>query len=212
MKVFSIAKFLAVIIGLSIVASPIFADISKTELFREKMRELWTDHVVWTHEYIVSAVSDIPNVKLVADRLLRNQEDIGNALIPFYGNSAGQAVTKLLKEHILIAADLVTAAKAGNQKNVKQIDAKWHKNAQEIAAFLAKANPNWPQKDLLDMLNHHLQLTSDSAVAQLKQQWAKDIGLYDQIREQILGMADALAGGIIKQFPKKFQTSIVIHR
>src|SRR5688572_33317638 len=78
------------------------------------MRRLWTDHVVWTRGYIVAAVANDPSAQTQAARLLRNQEDIGNAIAPFYGAAAGQQLTTLLKEHITIAVDLVTAAKAGN--------------------------------------------------------------------------------------------------
>jgi hypothetical protein len=47
--------------------------------------------------------------------LLRNQEDIGNAVVPLYGDDAGKGLTDLLKQHILIAVDLVEADKAGDR-------------------------------------------------------------------------------------------------
>lgn len=51
---------------------------------------------------------------LTAQRLLQNQADMGNAIKPFYGDAAGTKLTELLNEHILGAADLLTAAKAGH--------------------------------------------------------------------------------------------------
>jgi hypothetical protein len=39
-------------------------------------------------------------------RLLKNQEDIGNAIVPYYGAAAGTKLTDLLKQPILIAVDL----------------------------------------------------------------------------------------------------------
>ena len=35
-------------------------------------------------------------------------------------------------------------------------DARWTANIGELAAFLAGANPNWPEKDVLDLLALHL--------------------------------------------------------
>src|SRR5688500_18337013 len=80
----------------------------------DQMRELWIDHAAWTRMYILSAVANSPDTASTAQRLLRNQEDIGNAIAHFYGPAAGAQLTALLKDHILIAAELVEAAKAGD--------------------------------------------------------------------------------------------------
>ena len=45
---------------------------------RTAMRKLWTDHVVWTRDYIIAAVDDKPDATAAASRLMKNQEDIGN--------------------------------------------------------------------------------------------------------------------------------------
>src|SRR5215831_45866 len=108
------------------------------------MRRLWADHVIWTREYIVAAVGGTPDADAAAGRLLRNQEDIGGAIVPFYGAEAGQALTGLLKQHILIAVDLIAAAKAGDNAKFAENDSKWTQNAEEIAGLLSGANPqNW---------------------------------------------------------------------
>src|SRR3712207_1093652 len=67
---------------------------------RTALRRLWTDHVVWTRAYVVAAVADAPDAATAAERLLKNQEDIGEAVVPFYGQAAGDALTTLLKQHI----------------------------------------------------------------------------------------------------------------
>jgi hypothetical protein len=71
---------------------------------------------VWTRDYIIAAVGDQPDAKGAATRLMKNQEDIGNAEATFYGAPAGQRLTTLLKEHITIAVDLIKATKPGNSK------------------------------------------------------------------------------------------------
>lgn len=171
---------------------------------KESMRTLWTDHVVWTRNYIVAAISNDPGASAVAARLLRNQEDIGNAIKPYYGDAAGAKLTSLLKDHINIAVDLVAAAKAGNQTNLADADRRWKANATDIASFLAGANPNWQKDALVTMLNEHLRLTTEEAKARLERRWADDVRLYDQIFAQSMHMADALTDGIVKQFPNKF--------
>jgi hypothetical protein len=165
------------------------------------MRTLWADHVIWTRGFIVAAISDDPSAQTALARLLRNQEDIGNAIAPFYGAAAGGRLTELLKEHITIAGDLVTAAKAGNSAAQADADRRWHANAAEIATFLSGANPNWPRATLLTMLNDHLALTTQEAVARLQRNWSADVATFDRVFAQAMEMADALTAGIRAQFP-----------
>ena len=169
------------------------------------MRKLWTDHTVWTRDYIVAAVDGTPDATAAANRLMKNQEDIGNAIAAYYGQAAGQQLTSLLKQHISIAVDLIKAAKAGDKAAQKQADDRWQANGVEIATFLSKANPNWPKATLVDMLNKHLELTTTEVVSRLKKNWAADMQAYDQGHEHMLMFADALTDGIVKQFPKKFE-------
>lgn len=168
---------------------------------RTAMRTLWADHVIWTRAFIVAAVSDDPSAPNALARLLRNQEDIGNAIVPFYGAAAGARLTELLKEHITIAGDLVTAAKAGNAAAQADADRRWHSNAGDIATFLSGANPNWPRATLVSMLNSHLALTTQEAVARLQRDWTGDVAAFDRIFAQAMEMADALTDGIRAQFP-----------
>jgi hypothetical protein len=177
--------------------------VSATE-FAAEMRRLWEDHIVWTRQFIVSAAADLPDRDLAAQRLLRNQEDIGNAVKPFYGNAAGDQLTALLKSHITVAADLVGAAKQGNQDAVKSRSAAWYANADSISTFLASANPNWKAADLEAAMHEHLDLTLKEATARLQKDWQADIAAYDRIHHHILGMADVLSSGIARQFPDKF--------
>jgi len=196
------------------------------------MRRLWTDHVVWTRMYIISAVAGAPmsehltalldglvgkiatplggvvsllsNGDAAAVRLLRNQEDIGKAVVPFYGEAAGSRLTDLLKQHILIAVDLVSAARSGDERKFQQEDAKWTRNAEEIAGLLSEANPNWPKNDVVDLLGQHLDLTKRETSARIKGDWSTDIEMFDQILTEILTLSAVLSDGLIKQFPDRF--------
>jgi len=168
------------------------------------LRRLWSDHVIWTRDYIVAAIADAPGAPAVAGRLLANQEHIGRAIVPFYGEQAGEALTGLLKEHIMVAVDLIEAAKASDQEKFADADRRWDQNARDIASFLSSANPNWPEHDVLDLLSQHLKLTKDEATARLRQRWEDDIEAFDQIFTEILTVADVLYTGIVKQFPDRF--------
>jgi hypothetical protein len=173
--------------------------------FRNKMRELWEDHIVWTRQFIVSSVAELPDANTAAGRLLANQDHIGDAIKPYYGDGAGEALSALLRDHILIAADILTAAKNGDSAGVEEANARWHDNADEIADFLATANPkNWPQAEMREMMAGHLEWTLAEAVARLNADWNADVAAYDRIHHDILHMADMLSIGIINQFPGRF--------
>jgi len=175
-------------------------------IFQQAVRKLWEDHVTWTRVYIIAALADLPEAETAAGRLLQNQTDIGNAIKPFYGEAAGDQLTALLREHILIAAELLTAARTGDTAAFEDANQRWYDNANEIAAFLSSANPdNWPLADMQTMMKDHLDLTLQEAVARLNGDWAADVAAYDRVRDEILHMADMLAGGIINQFPKNFR-------
>jgi hypothetical protein len=175
------------------------------------MRQLWEEHIVWTRQYIVSAATldtDLPDIGPTANRLFANQADIGNAIAAFYGNAAGQQLTALLTDHIAIAADAITQAKQGNDAGLQAALDRWYANADDIAAFLAQANPvNWPEEAMRAHMRGHLDLTLAEAVARLSGDYAADIEAYDQVHEQILEMADMLSSGIIAQFPARFNAS-----
>jgi len=99
----------------------------------------------------------------------------------------------------------VKAAKAGDSAAQDAANKKWFKNADDIAAFLSSANPNWPQKTLQDMLHGHLQMVTEQVVALLKHDTPSLIAAYDKNSEHMMMLADALTSGIAKQFPDKFR-------
>jgi hypothetical protein len=174
--------------------------------FHDAMRKLWEDHVTWTRMFIVEFAADSPATQATADRLLQNQVDIGDAIKPFYGDEAGEGLTALLQDHILTAADILAAAKAGDEEGVAEASERWYGNADDIAAFLSTANPDhWPLDEMQAMMREHLDLTLAEAVARLQGDFQADIAAYDEIHGQILEMADMLSAGIVAQFPKAFK-------
>src|SRR5436190_17082101 len=172
---------------------------------RTNMRKLWEDHITWTRNVICCLVDNLPGTDQAVRRLLKNQDDIGNAIKPVYGTDAGNKLTALLHDHITISADVVKAAKASNNTALDAANKKWFANADEISAFLSKANPNWKLDDMKKMMHDHVKLTTDEAVARIKKDYDTDIAAYDKVHNEILEMADMLTDGIVKQFPDKFR-------
>ena len=173
--------------------------------FHDDMRKLWEDHITWTRLVIVGVAANLPDLNATVERLLKNQEDLGNAVKAFYGAAAGNQLTTLLKSHIVIAAEILMAAKAGNATAVNDALNRWYLNADDIATFLTDANPkNWPIAETKAMMKEHLDLTLNEAVEYLSGNYTASIAAYELVHTQILGMADMLSTGIVRQFPSMF--------
>ena len=101
--------------------------------------------------------------------------------------------------------EVLKAAKAGDAEALAAAQADWRANADEIAAFLSKANPdNWPAAAMRSMMRAHLALTTREVVARLQGNWALDVRTADAVFRQIRQMATMLADGIVAQFPQRF--------
>jgi hypothetical protein len=179
---------------------------AKAVTLRMDMRKLWEDHITWTRLAIISLESGTPDTDATVARLLRNQADIGNAIKPYYGRTAGNRLTALLKEHILGAVALLQAAKSGDQAQIATASAAWYANANQIADFLHAANPHaWPKATMRAMMKTHLDQTLAEAQHRLQGNFAADVRDYDAVHRHILEMADTLSDGIMRQFPKRFR-------
>ncbi|WP_090982806.1 glycosyltransferase [Paenibacillus sp. CF384] len=171
----------------------------------KELRKLWGDHIYWTRAYIVSATEGLADRDKVLERLLRNQQDLGNAVKPYYGENAGNKLAELLREHILLAGQVLEAVKSGNQADLEKHTKAWYRNADDIAKFLSGANPNWTYKEIKDIMDRHLQFITVAVAARMKKDWNGDILAFDEGLAHMLMFADILTQGIVAQFPDKFK-------
>jgi hypothetical protein len=161
--------------------------------FKKEMRTLWEQHVAWTRMTIISLVFGLPDTDDVVARLLQNAPDMGNLIKPFYGAAVADAYSALIKEHLVIASELVKAAKAGDTAAAAAAEKRWYANADQIVEFLSRLNPYFPKEEFRKMFYKHLAMTKAEAVTMLQQDYKASIKLYDQIEREALIMADILS-------------------
>lgn len=175
--------------------------ISETALnISNTFRLLWEQHGTWTRITINSLVFNTPDKQANIDRLLRNPEDFENVFVKFYGPQVANQFNVLLTEHLVLAADLVNAAVAGNNQQVSQIRKRWFRNAVEIARFLSQINPFNNFGEWKEMLFEHLRLVEQEAIDLINSNFTTSTNTYDIMEEQILIMADLMIRGILQQF------------
>jgi hypothetical protein len=191
--------------------STVLLDSPRAIAFHDQMRKLWEDHVTWTRLAIVSAVGgtdgvSLPDTDATVARLLQNQNDIGTAIAPYFGQAAGDQLASLLRAHINGAVTLLLAAKAGDTAAVDAAKIDWYANGQAIADFLSAANPKyWPDDVMRDAMQAHLDQTLKEAVDQVQHNVDNEAPDYEAAHLHVLEMADLLSAGIIKQFRDQFE-------
>lgn len=178
---------------------------AKYQELNKAMRELWSAHMYWTLLTVDAFYNDPKGVDAKLHRLLQNQKDIGAAIVPFYGQAAGDKLAELLKVHIEDAVPVLQAAKNDDKTALDKAVKDWYANAKEIGDFLASANPkNWMTKDTESALEMHITHTIAYSVSILKSNYTQSFGGFEEALHHMLHLADMLSDGIAKQFPEKF--------
>jgi hypothetical protein len=168
-------------------------------------RDLWVGHIFWVREVARGlaeknqAAADFAEKQVVA-----NAKQLGGAIEPFYGKAAADQLFKLLAGHYTAVKAHATATVAGDAAGAKKAIADLTSNANEIAKFLSGANPNLPEATLKSLLaahgGHHIQQNQQLVAHDM----AGEARTWEAMKSHVYTLADALVGGIAKQFPDKF--------
>ncbi|MCZ2223168.1 MAG: hypothetical protein LC122_06005 [Chitinophagales bacterium] len=178
----------------------------KVQQLNSAMKELWNAHMYWTLITVDAFYNDPKGLEAKLTRLLQNQKDIGNAIVPFYGKEAGDKLAQLLTEHIQLAVPVLKSAKDGDKDALDKAVKDWYANAKEIGSFLASANPkNWTAKETQGALEMHITHTIAYSVSILKGDYSQSFGGFEEALHHMVHLADILTEGIVKQFPERFK-------
>ncbi|WJH32399.1 acetylglutamate kinase [Paenibacillus sp. CC-CFT747] len=158
----------------------------------------------WTRLTINSIVGKLPDEKETTARLLRNPDDFAAALEPYYGKAADR-FGALLKDHLVIAAELVKDLQAGRKAEAAEAEKRWYRNADDIAALLARINPNWTETEWKKMLHEHLKLVAAEAATRLAGNYKANVDVNERMEAQAMEMADTMTYGVLRQFPMAFE-------
>ena len=173
---------------------------TRRHMLHETLQRLWIEHVLWTRAFIISTAFSLPDLNAVTNRLLRNPVDFANVLRSLYGEANATRFKNLFTDHLVIASELVNAAKAGDNATADMRRREWYANSDDIADFLNSINPYWNKMAWQTMLYDHLKMTENEATQVLTGQYDASIVQYDAIQKEALEMAEYMANGIFRQF------------
>jgi len=178
---------------------------NKAAATQDALRDLWLGHVFWVRNVATNTFAGDTTAASAAEKqVVANAEAIAGAIEPFYGKAASEKLFNLLAGHYGAVKDHITATQAGNSEGQKAAILKLTANANQIASFLAGANPNLPENTLKGLLTahgaHHVQQN-----LQLKaKQYEQEARTWTAMKDHMYVIADALTAAIAKQFPEKF--------
>ena len=179
---------------------------AKTADTKAALRDLWLGHVFWVRNVVDARLADdTARAKASEQQVVANAKALAASIEPFYGKAAADRLFGLLAGHWGAISDYLNAAHAAKKTEQDAAYKKLGANANEIAAFLSGANPNLPEDTLRGLLMahgaHHVQ-----QIQQLQaKQYEQEATTWSAMKDHMYVIADALAGGIAKQFPEKFK-------
>jgi uncharacterized protein YegJ (DUF2314 family) len=173
-------------------------------VYHDEWRQLWEDHITWTRVVIIGILDELPGTSAYIERLLQNAEDMEAVLAPYYEDQA-EEFSDLLTDHLVIAAEILTAAHNGDTAAMNDAIARWYVNAHDLAVQMNEMNPKfWPLEETEHMWVEHLDATLEEAVAHAEGRFEDEVAAYDLIHNLALEMADFMSDGVMKQFPSHF--------
>ena len=134
-----------------------------------------------------------------------NSVEIGNSITSVYGADAGAKFLEIWRSHIVYFKNYTVASKTNDQAGKDKAVQDLATYVNNISTFLSQANPNLPFDAVHSLVATHVGLLKDTIdqyfagnlAASYSQQHATDVQIGT-------GVADAVAGAIVKQFPQKF--------
>jgi hypothetical protein len=179
---------------------------AKTVGLKLALRDLWIGHIFWVrNEVLLTKLGNAEAAKVASSQVVENAKAIGNAIAPIYGQGAADKLFSLLAGHYSGVKEYMAAVYDGKKDGQDVALAKMKQNGDELATFLNSANPkNWPKDMILSALvvhvGHHM-----TQINQVNDgDYSGEANTWEQMKKHIYAIADVLADGIVKQFPKKF--------
>lgn len=165
------------------------------ELYSDS-KHLWGEHVCYTRNAIISILNETKDVEAVSNRLMKNQEAIGELLYPYHDRNDVDAYTAVLKEHVMLAVKLIGALKAN--EGVEDATKAWYDNGEAMLTWMENENPYyWSRIVTKPLWNDHLKYTMTEVTSRIKEEWKDDIEAFDYNHHCMHKWAELYATGIV---------------
>lgn len=163
------------------------------------MRDRWVEHAMWSRQYLVATLSDLPDRPAVANRLLRVQEQLGSALAPCLGEVISARLVALLKERTLFTGHLLYALRMWDDTETQRQRQILRAYATAVAGLVSTAAPSWPWRELTQGIERLDALMYQQADARRRAEWVEDAQACDEALAVAMKVADVLAEDLARR-------------
>lgn len=172
---------------------------------QDALRDLWIGHVFWVRAVVDARFEGNEDAAKAAEQqVVANAQAIAGAIEPFYGEAASKQLFELLAGHWGAISSYLDATLAESKADQDAAFQQLVDNANAIAHFLDGANPHWPVDTVSGLLmahgSHHVQQIQQFAAGD----FAQEAETWTLMKDHMYVIADALTGGLAKQFPDRF--------
>jgi len=178
---------------------------TKAAALRSALDQLLGEHVQLAADATNAALNGRDGeFKAAAAALDANSVDISNAIGSIYGKDAGEAFLGLWRSHIGMVVEYTVGTASKDKMKQDKAVGDLMQYTKDFGAFLNSANPNLPQDAVADLVKHHAVTLKAVIDAQAAGDQEKAYTALRTAYGHMAMIAEALAQGIVKQFPKKF--------
>jgi hypothetical protein len=169
------------------------------------LRDLWLGHIFWVRNVALATLQrNDAAAKAAEQQVVANARAIAGAIEPFYGTAAKDALFNLLAGHYAAVKACLVAIAAGDEAAQATATQALTANAEGIAAFLGKANPNLSKDAVAGLLlahgGHHIQQIQDLKAGRFD----AEAKTWEDMKSHMYQVSDALTNALVKQFAGRF--------
>lgn len=179
---------------------------AKASDLRADMVTLGVEHMMLTQAAVADALDGSKSADASGAALYANGNDIGAAVGSVYGKEAETTFDSVWKLHLDEFVKYAVASSKGDEAGkTAALDAISTGYTKPLSQYLAKANPNLPEKTLETVLGDHVTMTAAMIDDHVKGDYTAEQAELKSANKHIEGIFSTLAGAIVKQYPDKFQ-------
>lgn len=164
------------------------------------MRRYTEDNVIWSRFYAVSLLANLPDLNNIKERLIKDQEAMGNCMREFFGDIVADNFIDLRKEHVNILLDLLLTIKEGDILRSLTVENDIVINIDNTSTLLSTANPYYIKEELTDIFNTCVILAKYGFMARISGDYNAEMLYYDMSLHQAIMLSDYLVNGIAERF------------
>ena len=145
-----------------------------------------------------------PDADAAVAALDNNSVEVAGLVGGVYGADAETSFLELWRQHITFFANYTVAARDGDAEGMEKAKTDLMGYGEAASNFFESANPNLPKSAVMPLLEEHRSLVLETIGLIGEGDFEAAYMKLGEAADQAGTIADALAGGIEKQYPEKF--------